>query len=373
MTNTIKEFTDSRREEIIKEALKIAQISSPTGNEGKKAAYVKRKMQELGLQEVHIDSAGNVIGKLLPEKEKYIVIDAHIDTVFSDDVNLTFDVTKDTIIGPSIGDNSLAVAALLEAVSYFVQNPPKNYGMLFVASTGEEGLGNLKGIIQAVDDYKDKIHTVLVLEGGMNDMVVTGGVGSIRYKIKFFAEGGHSFGDFGKVSAIQVMAHVISEIYRWDVPSDPKTTYNVGIVEGGRSINTISPYAGLLLDMRSTDEKELKALDERLEKLLSQAKSQYPIKIETTLLGKRPAGNLPSDSPLIEKILQIRDALGLETKLDYASTNANYPMSLGIPAMCLGIAYGGKAHTIDEYIKIEGIQEGLQQVLLMAKTIDEEL
>lgn len=271
------------------------------------------------------------------------------------------------MIGPGIGDNSLAVATLLTLSSILdeadVRTEPD---LVLCANVGEEGLGNLRGIRQAVADYRSDLRAVIAVEGHHLGRVYNRAVGSRRLRVTVTGPGGHSWGAFGNASAIHMLGEMIAAIARLQVPAEPKTTFNVGRIEGGVSINTIAPLATMDIDLRSTDPASLADLVSRVEGIVDDSKDpERGVAVQTEMLGDRPAGMVPADAPIIQSACAILRELGLEPQLDAGSTDANIPLAEGIPALCIGLTTGEYAHRTDEYIDIPPIALGLTQLALL--------
>jgi acetylornithine deacetylase/succinyl-diaminopimelate desuccinylase-like protein len=269
------------------------------------------------------------------------------------------------LYGPSIGDNSVAVAAMLSVAAMLRQQPLAAGRVIFAADVGEEGLGDLCGIRALLKTWHDEIDTVIAVEGHGLDEVRAAGIGSTRLEITFEGEGGHSWGAFGTPSAIHAMGSVIHKMSRLKVSQNPKTTYNVGLVEGGESVNTIASRATMVIDLRSVDAASLQQLEKRVARLLSAAEQEHGIRILSHVVGQRPAATLDTQHPLRQGVNAIRQRLRLRpATFSASSTDANLPLSLGIPAICLGITRGGFAHTVREYIDIAPILAGVKQLYL---------
>jgi acetylornithine deacetylase/succinyl-diaminopimelate desuccinylase-like protein len=237
--------------------------------------------------------------------------------------------------------------------------------VIFAANVGEEGLGNLCGIRALLDTWQGQVDTVIAVEGHGIDEVRTTGIGSTRLEVTFTGPGGHSWGAFGIPSAIHAMGSAIHKIARLQVPRNPKTTFNVGVVEGGGSVNTIAPRATMLVDLRSVDPTQLVHLEDRVACLLQAVQQDTGVQVTSRIVGQRPAAALATDHPLCHGVNDIRKYLHLRPAVfSAASTDANLPLSLGIPAVCLGITRGALAHTVQEYIDTPPVGGGLKQLLL---------
>ncbi len=352
---------------VLDETERLCRIPAPTFDEGKRAAYVAERMHEIGLDDVCVDEIHNVTGIIAgPEAGPTTLIAAHIDTVFPHGTPLEVGRTSQQLYGPSIGDNSVAVAALLSVATAIRRLQPTPSGrVIFAANVGEEGLGDLCGIRALLQTWKDQIDTVIAVEGHGVDEVRTAGIGSTRLEITFEGKGGHSWGAFGTPSAIHAMGTVIHKMSRLKLSTNPKTTYNVGLVEGGESVNTIAPRASMIIDLRSTDLAHLEQLEARVARILQAVEQATHIHITSRVVGKRPAAALDSQHPLCVGVNNVRRQLQLRpATFSASSTDANLPLSMGIPALCLGITRGGLAHTVKEYIEISPILTGLRQLYL---------
>ena len=353
-------------------ARQVAEIPAPTFHEEERAAFVRRRFEELGLAPEG-DAAGNVVAARRGAGQPgALLLAAHTDTVFPHGTDLTVREQDGRLCGPGIGDNSLAVAALLTLPTILDEAGLRTgRDLLLCANTGEEGLGDLRGIKQAVGDRRDRLAAVIAVEGHNLGRVTHQAVGSRRLRITVEGPGGHSWGAFGNPNAIHVLGELIARIARLEVPREPKTTYNVGLVEGGVSVNTIAPRASLVLDLRSIDAGALERLVAQVEELARavQATASDQITVRSEVIGDRPAGALPVDAPLVQVALATLRQLGVDPVLDASSTDANVPIALGIPAVCIGLTLGGNAHRTDEYIEVAPIGRGLQQLVLLVAAL----
>ena len=363
---SLTRLTDSL-DEVLDETVRLCRIPAPTFEEAERAAYVAERMRALGLTDVRIDSINNVTGILSAGTPgPTTLVAAHLDTVFPHATPLHIRHTRQRLYGPGIGDNCVAVAAMLSVAAAMRHLQPLPSGrVIFAASVGEEGLGNLCGIRALLETWHGQVDTVLAVEGHGIDEVRITGIGSTRLEVTFTGPGGHSWGAFGTPSAIHAMGSAIHQIARLQVPQDPKTTFNVGIVEGGGSVNTIAPRATMLVDLRSLDPAQLTEIESRVDRLFQDVRQDTGVQVTSRIVGRRPAAALATDHPLCCGVNDIRHYLRLRPALfSAASTDANLPLSLGIPAVCLGITRGALAHTVQEYIDTAPVGGGLQQLLL---------
>jgi acetylornithine deacetylase/succinyl-diaminopimelate desuccinylase-like protein len=286
---------------------------------------------------------------------------AHTDTVFPATTPISVTRDADILRGPGIGDNSVNVGAMIGALDILDELGKETAAdIVAVADVGEEGLGNLRGARAAVERYRDDLGAVIAIDGNLGHITHIA-VGSKRWRVTVRGPGGHSFGDFGVPSAIHGMGRIIAAIADLEVPQEPKTTFNVGIIEGGTSVNTIAPLATALLDMRSVDMAALEQLADRVREIIEhRAGSGLQTKIE--VLGERPAGERSRSDPLVQLATQVITWLGIEPEYSAASTDANIPMSLNIPSLCIGITRVERFHTLEEFLYIPPIGDGVAQL-----------
>jgi tripeptide aminopeptidase len=361
-------WIDAHAGQVAEEAIRICEIEAPTFDEGDRAAYVRGRFAALGLQEVDIDAAGNVRGRRPGTGGGVgVAMAAHLDTVFprGTDVRVKREGTR--LAAPGIGDNSVAVAALLAMVEALEAGGVKTAGDLHLASnTCEEGLGDLKGMKAFMADAGKKVGAAIAVEGMKVNRIIHTAVGSRRYKVTYTARGGHSWGHFPSPSAIHILGRAIADISRLEVPTDPKTTYNVGVIKGGTTVNTIAAEAEMLLDMRSVDPKSLAELERRILAILQREAREGEGQVRLDLVGDRPAGSIPASHPVVQTCKAVHAALGVTTYSEASSTDANVPLSLGIPGVCLSITEGANEHRLDEYIETGAIPIGVKGILLAA-------
>jgi acetylornithine deacetylase/succinyl-diaminopimelate desuccinylase-like protein len=363
---SLSRLTDSL-DQVLDETVHLCRIPAPTFEEAERAAYVAERMRTIGLLDVQIDRIHNVTGILSAGSTgPTTLVVAHLDTVFPRATPLQVRRTKQRLYGPGIGDNCVAVAAMLSVAAAMRHLQPMPLGrVIFAANVGEEGLGNLCGIRALLDTWHGQVNTVIAVEGHGIDEIRATGIGSTRLEVAFTGPGGHSWGAFGLPSAIHAMGSAIHKIARLQVPQDPKTTFNVGIAEGGGSVNTIAPRATMLVDLRSVDPTQLVHLEDCVARLLQAVQKDAGIQVTSRIVGQRPAAALAVDHPLCHGVNDIRKYLHLRPAVfSAASTDANLPLSLGIPAVCLGITRGALAHTVQEYIDTIPVGGGLKQLLL---------
>ncbi len=351
-------------ERVVELAKKICLIPSPTGEEEGVGRFVADQFTERGLRP-EIDEVGNVIVRREGAGAAgTLMIAAHMDTVFPAGTPLHVARDGDKITGPGIGDNSLGVAALIALAELLDAAGIRTPGdLLLVADVGEEGLGNLRGMRAVVNRFEPELGAVIALEGHGLGRVLHQAVATRRIRITVTGPGGHGFSCFGRPSAVHAIAGIVHRIAGLDVPSEPRTTYNVGLIEGGLSVNSIAPSASASVDLRSTDPEALDALTGRVESI-AHAASSDSLRVGIDNLGDRPGGLTPPDARIVRAATEAVESLGLEVTGDPGSTDANIPISRGIPAVCLGMTRCVTgAHRVDETIEIPPIVMGLRQLL----------
>jgi acetylornithine deacetylase/succinyl-diaminopimelate desuccinylase-like protein len=343
----------------------ICLIPAPSYHEERRARFVAAQLRARGLT-AEIDEIGNVVARRNGSgKAKSMLLAAHTDTVFPMSTELTVRRENGTMIGPAIGDNSLAVASLIELVTILHEAQIETPGdLLVVANVGEEGLGNLRGIRAVCDRFGDELGGVIAIEGHNVGRVTHGAVGSKRIRVTIEGPGGHSWGAFGQPSAIHELGLIVGDIARVAVPTEPKTTFNVGLIEGGVSVNTIAPRASAVIDMRSIDPVALANLAREVEAIIGRRQTDQ-ISTSIEVLGQRPAGWTPPSAEIVQTASAILRRLGIEPMLNASSTDANIPISRGIPAICIGLTRGSGAHRVDEMIEVAPIEQGVVQLGLL--------
>ncbi|NUM46984.1 MAG: M20/M25/M40 family metallo-hydrolase [Anaerolineales bacterium] len=355
-------------------AVQIQQIPAPTFHETERGTFVRTLFEQEKLMDIHTDPLGNVYARLPGlGKTAPLVVSAHLDTVFPFSTPLAVTRTPEKITGPGIGDNSLAVASLFALLWRLRQEKHPLPGDLWlVANTGEEGLGDLRGMRAVVDRFGAQPLAYIVIEGMSFGKVYHRALGVRRYRISATTEGGHSWGSYGKPSAIHELAAFITRLTALPIPEKPRTSLNVGIIEGGTSINTIAPHASLDLDLRSENPKTLNALIRQVQALVEQA-TRPGVLFSAEIIGDRPAGEISPSHTLVSLALDCLNALDIYPQLNIGSTDANVPLSRGLPAICVGLTTGHGAHTVNEYIDLPPLEKGLAQLVMLVQRAFHEL
>ena len=346
----------------------ICKIPAPSNHEEKRAAFCKKWLKDMGAEGVYIDDALNVVFPWNCEgKDNIVAFLAHTDTVFPDMTEpMPYSTDGKYAYSPGVGDDTICLVMMLMVAKYIVKNDLKSdRGILFVANAGEEGLGNLKGVKQVMKDYEGRIERFYTFDGRYDELICRC-VGSHRYKLTFETKGGHSFGDFGNRNAICAAAELIHNLNQCQVPAEEgsKTTFNVGIIEGGTSVNTIAQNASFLYEYRSDSYKCLEKMKAFFEEAVEKAKQDKEVKITVEVIGIRPCG-AEVDQEIFNEMVANAKAVcekhsGVPCALDSGSTDANIPMSMGVPAVCVGNYAGGGMHTREEYLEIASVPVGLK-------------
>jgi len=361
------------------EQIRITEIPAPPFQESVRAAYMKKALASTGLR-AEMDDTGNVIGEWPGSSPEIVMVTAHLDTVFPAGTDVHVKGEGGRLLAPGISDNGTGLAALIALSKAFREAKIKTTKtILFVADVGEEGEGNLRGMRALVDAYKKRLKYVLALDGSATEYVTTAALASRRVEITITGPGGHSWSDFGAPNPIHAMGRGIGRFVTAHVPESPRTSFNIGEIEGGTSVNSIPSNAHMKVDLRSESEMELAALETLLRDAVKagvdeemsaarergMAGSSNMLNLKINVLGVRPAGELPENSPLLAALLAADNQLGNRSRRERSSTDANIPLSVGIHAISLGAGgRSGGAHTLEEWYDPAGRELGLQRVAL---------
>ena len=363
----------SLHDELVQLIETLCAYPAPSGQEKQRARFCLQWLHANGAETAYMDSANNV---LYPHdcagKKKLILFCAHTDTVFPDTEPMPFCNDGTYLHSPGVGDDTACVAMLLLVARFVaIRKLKSDYGILFAANACEEGLGNLRGIKQIMGDFGDKITEVYAFDATY-DHIFDRCVGSVRYRITLRTEGGHSYYDFGNRNAIAAAAALIGELYRVEVPrhGNSKTTYNVGIVSGGCSVNTVAQEASFLYEFRSDDHSCLAAMEKKFRAVLEYFEGKNLAEVAVETVGIRPCAKL-ADTSRLEKMANravqiVQKHTGKPCAREAASTDCNMPLSMGIPAICIGTYMGQGTHTRAEKIRIDSLDPGLA---IVAETV----
>lgn len=372
-------FFETHADAITEEQIRICSIPASPFGEQERAEYLSRKFSERGLTEIEIDEEGNCLGLLRgASRSPLIVVSAHLDTVFAKDTKFEVVRRANKLFAPGIADDGCGLVALL-AIAHVIQAEriPIGGSILFVGTVGEEGEGNLRGVrhLFTKGRWAKQVDAFLSFDGPGLDRITNRALGSRRYRVEVSGPGGHSWGDFGLPNPVHAIGRAISRLVAYPAPKEPRTTFNVGRVEGGRSVNAIPSEAAMEVDLRSAAETELQRLDAFFRRAMRDAVDEENanrrggdplLRLKVDLIGERPTGETPADSALVELAIEATKFLGVEPQLDQSSTDSNLPISLGVPAITLGAGgTSGCTHSLDEWFDPRGRDLGLKRGLLV--------
>jgi acetylornithine deacetylase/succinyl-diaminopimelate desuccinylase-like protein len=367
--------------------LEVTNIPAPPFGEGRRGEWLRKHFVSLGLKDVHVDSLGNVIGVRQGTSldSKFVAITAHMDTVFPASTKIDAHREGDRLYGPGISDNGAGLTAMLALVSALQASKLRTEApLVFIANVGEEGEGDVRGMRHVFSEspWRDKIgYYTLVIDGAGSDSIINQALGSRRYLITITGPGGHSWSDFGTPNPIIGLAKAIEQFSRTPVSTNPKTTFNIGSISGGTSVNSIPESASMKVDLRSTSSEELARLEKALRESLEFAvhgvmrsprmrADDEGLTYQMELIGNRPAAELAADARILTVVRSVDDHLGVSSKLQRASTDANIPLSQGREAIAMGAGgTGGGAHTLQEWYDPAQRELGLKRILLSVLTL----
>jgi len=361
----------------IEDQVRLCEIPAPPFKETVRGQAYADAFRALGLKNVRVDKEGNVLGErpgLAPNP--HLVFSAHLDTVFPEETNVKVKREGAMLHGPGIGDDCRGLAVVLAVIRALNKANVQTPGSItFVGTVGEEGLGDLRGVKALFGDtLKGKIDRFVSIDGtGLGITHI--GVGSLRYRVAYKGPGGHSYGAFGLANPVHALGRAIAKIADFQVPREPKTTFNVGRIGGGTSVNSIAFESWMEVDMRSADAAALKSVDASFNKAVDEALAEENerwsnkgrLEVDKKLVGDRPAGSTPLDSPIVEAAVSVTKALGLPVTLDEGSTDSNIAMSMRIPAITIdGGGRGAGAHALGETFDTTNSWQGTQRATLLA-------
>ncbi|HEY7543950.1 MAG TPA: M20/M25/M40 family metallo-hydrolase, partial [Blastocatellia bacterium] len=376
-------FIDRAQEEIHNELIRICEIPAPPFKEEARAEFVRGRFEEVGLSNARIDGEGNVIAER-PGRDSRprVIISAHLDTVFPEGTDVRVRREGRRLCAPGIGDNTCGVVSLIALARLLEAGGVETEGtMHFVATVGEEGEGNLRGVryLFAEGDFRNGADAFISLDGPGLERITNRALGSRRYRVTILGPGGHSWGDFGIVNPVHALGRAIAKFAAYAAPSSPRTAYNVGLIEGGNSVNSIPERASMTVDMRSVSSEEIDKLETHLrsavesavrEETSQRAASGTALRSEFELIGNRPSGEMPAESEIVRAAIECSRALGVEPRLDCSSTDSNIPISLGIPAITIGVGgMSNNCHTLTEWYDPAGRETGLKRLALLVVTL----
>jgi di/tripeptidase len=363
-----QDFVDKDHDRFVREIIQLTEIEAPPFKEEKRGKAYLEMLRQNGLANVEMDTEGNVTGiRKGVGAGPLIAIAAHLDTVFPEGTNVKVKRAGTRLSAPGVGDDSRALAVLLAMIRAMDAAKIQTASdILFVGNVGEEGPGDLRGVryLFQKGPYKDKIKMFISLDGsGVGSDITNGALGSKRYKVTFKGPGGHSYGSFGLVNPAFALGNAIAKFSKMQVPVKPRTTFNVGVIGGGTSVNSIPFESWMEVDIRSESREELNKAGETFLGLMHEAvdeenrvrsTAQGKIELDMKLIGERPSGETPLGSPMVQTTSAVIRAFGMSPSYSISSTDANIPISMGIPAITLDAGgRGGRNHSLDEWIDVE--------------------
>ncbi len=346
----------------------LAQIPAPTLGEAPRAEFVANRMMAIGLSDVEVDAADNAVGSLDGE-EPGVVIAAHLDTVFAADEEHSVQCENGRLVGRGIGDNTIGLTAMLEVAALLRRQGGNARTVWFAATSGEEGLGDLRGVRSVIDRLGGRVACFVAVEGHFLGRICTVGVGSRRWRVSLHGSGGHSWHDYGSPSAVHAVADLANRIAKLKMPRRPRTALNVGRIAGGEGVNVIGRKAWLEIDLRSEDQDKLDEWASKIESLCREVATVHNVQIDISGIGDRPAARLPRGHPVVKAAAASLRAVGIQPAYDRASTDANYPGSRGIPSICVGVTRGEGMHTPQEWVEEAPARDGLRQLALLTAAL----
>jgi tripeptide aminopeptidase len=374
------DFIDSSQARFTTELIRICEIPAPPFKERERGNYIAARFAELGLADAHTDSVGNVIGFYRGESEEpLLALSAHMDTVFPEGTDVGVRRVGSRLCAPGIADDAAGLAALIGLIQTLNSAEIRLRGSIaFVATVGEEGEGDLRGVRRLFNEGRlaGRVSAFVSFDGTTIEFITHQALGSRRYRITFRGPGGHSWGDFGAVNPVHALGRVVARLADYRAPQEPRTTFNIGRVEGGESVNVIPQSASMDVDLRSVSDLELSRLEEylfaavdraTLDENAARASSGNRLQAELAMIGNRPSGETPRENPLVRTAIEASRAMGVTPILNRASTDSNIPISLGIPAITIGAGgVSGDSHRPTEWYDPVGREIGYKRALLLA-------
>lgn len=373
-------FIDQSHDETSEELVRICEIPAPPFKEEERGSYIKRRFEELGLARVRVDHEGNVIAERPGRsKDPSVIVSAHLDTVFPEGTDVRVKREGRRLYAPGISDNTCGLVSLPVLARALESGGVKTEGTIyFVATVGEEGQGNLRGVrhLFADGEFSSGADAFISLDGPGVERITHRALGSRRYRVTISGPGGHSWGDFGVVNPVHALGRAIARFAAYPAPLSPRTSYNVGLIDGGSSVNAIPESASMTVDLRSVSNEEIEKLEAFLRKVVElavreensqRAMSGTSLDYEFKQVGDRPSGETPIQSDIVQAAISCSRALGIEPRLDCSSTDSNIPISLSIPAITIGAGgISNNCHTLMEWYDPAGRELGLKRLLLLA-------
>ena len=373
------QFLESRAAEITEDHIRLCSIPAPPFGEAERAAYLSERFREHGLGDAQIDEEGNCVALRAGRATgPLLVVSAHLDTVFPAGTDFTVRRAQHRLLAPGIADDGCGLVALVALLRALEACDIETEGsLLFVGTVGEEGEGNLRGARHLLTRgrWANRIDAFISFDGPGVERITHAALGSRRYRVRLRGAGGHSWGDFGAANPVHALGRAIARLASYPAPVQPRTTFNVGRIEGGAGINVIPREAMMDVDLRSASAAELQRLDAFFRRAAREAADDEnsgrragdpPLELDLKLIGDRPSGETPKDAPIVRLAEEATRAFGYTPRLDRSSTDSNIPISLGIPAITIGAGgASGNSHTLDEWYDARGRDIGLKRALLI--------
>jgi acetylornithine deacetylase/succinyl-diaminopimelate desuccinylase-like protein len=372
-------FLESRAAEITEDHIRLCSIPAPPFGEAERALYLTERFREHGLSEAQVDEEGNCVAlRAGRSPSPMLVVSAHLDTVFPAGTDFTVRHAQHRLLAPGIADDGCGLAALVALLRALEACAIETEGsLLFVGTVGEEGEGNLRGARHLLTRgrWKGRVDAFISFDGPGVERITHAALGSRRYRVRLRGAGGHSWGDFGAANPVHALGRAIARLASYPAPVEPRTTFNVGRIEGGAGINVIPREAFMDVDLRSASAEELQRLDAFFRRSTREAADDEnaarragdpPLELDLKLIGDRPSGETPRDAPIVRMAEEATRAFGYTPRLDRSSTDSNIAISLGIPAITIGAGgSSGNSHTLDEWYDARGRDIGLKRALLL--------
>ncbi len=373
------QFIADTGEETTEELIRICEIPAPPFKEEARGSYIRKRFEELGLSRTRVDAEGNIIA----EREGHaasprIIVSAHLDTVFPEGTDVRVRQEGRRLLAPGIADNTCGVVSLVALASAMDRAGIHTEGTIyFVATVGEEGEGNLRGVrhLFTEGDFRSGVEAFISLDGPGVERITHRALGSRRYRVNVSGPGGHSWGDFGVVNPVHALGRAVARFAAYPAPLAPRTSYNVGIIEGGSSVNAIPERASMTVDMRSVSSIEIDKLEAYLRRVVEiavreensqRATSGTNLAYDLEQVGDRPSGETPLEYEIVQAAINCSRVLGIEPRLDCSSTDSNIPISMGIPAITIGVGgMSSNCHCLTEWYEPTGRELGLKRLLLL--------
>ncbi len=344
----------------------ICETPAPTFEEEARGELVAKLLRDVGLNS-STDAVGNIIAEIPGGTGQRVLVAAHLDTVFSKETNVKIREGNQKLFAPGIGDNSASLAVMLYYLEQTLGNTDKRPRLTFAATVGEEGLGDLRGIRELMRLRPRDFDVVIALDGHLGT-IVDKAVGSKRFEVTFTAKGGHSWGDFPSPSAVHALGDAIHALNHMVIPKEPRSSFNVGEIRGGTSVNAIAQEASFNLDLRSLDTKVLDGLEQDALRRIRRAAREHSVEVNIQQVGDRPAGKC-DNAWLVALAKEALQSVNVLTKTAASSTDANAAMAVGLPAIAFGVYQGGDAHRLSEWLEPDSLQTGYRALVELMKRL----